>query len=65
MPSASDARSAEIQKDHHQWKTQLQLAITDCNDRMQSIHYENAALQGEILTQNLEIASLQRHCERG
>ena len=45
VPRVFDARIEEIQEKHNQQTTQLQQAITDRDNKIQAIQYENVALQ--------------------
>ena len=45
VPRDFDARIVDIQKEHQQQTTKLQLAITDRDNQTKGIQYENAALQ--------------------
>ena len=45
VPCGFDTRIAEIQKEHQQQTTKFQLVITDRDNQIRTIHYENVALQ--------------------
>ena len=57
VPCGFDARIAEIKEEHHQQTTQLQLAITDRDNQIRAIQYENVTLQAQ---RNVYQAQLQR-----
>ena len=57
VPRGFDARIEEIQEKHNQQATQLQQAITYRENQIQTILYENVALQGQ---RDVHHAQLQR-----
>ena len=47
VPCGFDAMIAEIQEEHQQQITQLQLAITDRDNQIRAIQYENVTLPAQ------------------
>ena len=60
MPCRFHARIAENQQEYHQWATQLEQAITERDNRIKTIQYNNVPFRGKKRALNQQISVLLR-----